>query len=322
MQHRRSALCTLLALLAMGGLTQARAEFPDRTVRIVVPFAPGGGTDLVARTLAAGLTEQLGRTVIVDNKPGAGTIIGSQFVAAAAPDGYTLLMATFAHAVNPSLQKKLPYDTLKAFVAVSLVGRSNNVLVVRADSPLHSAQEVIAAAKASPGKLSYASQGIGTSAHLAGELFTNLAGVTMTHVPYRGAGPALTDVMGGQVDMMFATSAAVAGLVAGQQLRALAVTAPPGQSSTPGVPSLAEVLPGYAVDSWYGLYAPAGTPPAVIARLNDATNKAVATETFQTRVKEEGLRVAPGSPEALDRLVEAEVARWRKIVTENGITLQ
>lgn len=203
MQRRRSilnAFASALLLCAVPAI--GRAAYPDHAVRIVVPFAPGGGTDLVARTLAVGLTQELGQTVIVDNKPGAGTIVGTDAVAQAAPDGYTLLLATFAHAVNPSLQKQLPYDTAKAFEPIGLVGRSNNVLVVKEGSPLHTIQDVIAAAKANPEKLTYASQGIGTSAHLAGELFTNLAGVKLTHVPYRGAGPALTELMGGQVDMM------------------------------------------------------------------------------------------------------------------------
>ena len=300
----------------------AKDDYPDRTIRLVVPFAPGGGTDLVARTLAAGLTQELGRTVIVDNKPGAGTIIGSDVVAQAAPDGYTLLMATFAHAVNPSLQKKLPYDTEKAFAPISLVGVSNNVLVVKDASPFRTVQDVIAAAKANPRKLTYASQGIGTSAHLAGELFDNLTGVQMKHVPYRGAGPALTDVIGGQIDMMFATSAAATALIESKRLRALGTTASAGQSQMAGIPAIADTVPGYTVDSWYGLYAPANTPATIINRLNAATNKVVQTEAFQKRVHEEGMRVSPGGPDALEKLVTAEAMRWKKIVIENKISLQ
>ncbi len=200
----------LAAALALAALTAlpAFAAFPDKPLRVIVPFAPGGGTDAITRSLGIGMAEALGQPVIVDNKPGAGTIIGTDAVAKSAPDGYTLVMATFAHAVNPALQPKLPYDTDKAFAPVALIGVSPNVLVVRADRPYKTVADLVAAAKAKPGTLTFASQGNGTSAHLAGELFKSLAKVDLTHVPYRGAGPAMTDLLGGQVDMMFATAAA------------------------------------------------------------------------------------------------------------------
>lgn len=202
----------------------AHAAFPDKPLRIVVPFSPGGGTDLVARAMGVAMAQDLGQPVVVDNRPGGGTIIGTDNVAKSAPDGYTLVMATFAHAVNPSLQPKLPYDTEKAFAPVMLVGRSPNVLVVRADSPYKTVQDVLAAARARPGRLSFASQGPGTSAHLAGELFKSLAHVDLTHIPYKGAGPAITDLLGGQVDLMFATASAVGNLLESGKLRALGVT--------------------------------------------------------------------------------------------------
>ena len=300
-----------------------RAEFPDRPIRLVVPFAPGGGTDLIARTFGAALARELGQPVIVENKSGGGTIIGSDFVAKSPPDGATLLIATFAHAVNPSLQPRLPYDTETAFAPVALIGRSHNVLVVRPDSPFTSVADIIAAARADPNKLTYASQGNGTSAHLAGELFRNLAKAELTHVPYRGAGPALTDLLGGQVDMMFATSAAAGALIASKRLRALATTAPPGASALDGIPALADAgLPGYVVESWYGIYAAAGTPPRIIARLNEASGRAVDATEFQVRAKAEGLVVETGPPEALDAYVRAEAARWRRVVIENKITLE
>ena len=310
---------------ALGGFAtpSALAAYPDKPVRIVVPFAPGGGTDLIARTLGAGISQELGQTVIVENKPGAGTIIGTDLVAKSAPDGYTLVIASFAHAVNPSIHPKLPYSTDKAFAPIVLIGRSPNVLVVRPDSPYKTVQDVIAAARANPGKLTYASQGNATSAHLAGELFRSLAKVDLTHVPYRGAGPALTDLLGGQVDMMFATAAAVGAFLDSGKLRALGVTTPERSPALASVPTIAESgVPGYVVESWYGLYAPAGTPPAVIARLNAAARKAVQTEAFRKRVQAEGLVISAGTPAELDSYVRSEEARWRKIVKEGNITAE
>ena len=305
--------------LAVCMIGHAHAAFPDRPVRLVVPFAPGGGTDLIARTLGAGMTRALGQSVVVENKPGGGTIIGTDTVAKSAPDGYTLVVASFAHAVNPSLVARLPYATDKAFTPVILIGRGPNVLVVRPDSPYQSVKDIIAAATANPEKLSYASQGNGTSAHLAGEMFTNLARIRMTHIPYRGAGPALTDLLGGQVDMMFATAAAASTFVDSGKLRAIAVTTPDRSAALKGVPTMAESVPGYAVESWYGLYAPAGTPADVIAQLNAAAKKAVQAEDFRKKIEQEGLVVSAGPPEELDAYVRGEEARWRKIVKENSI---
>jgi len=301
----------------------AAAAFPDKPIKIVVPFAPGGGTDLVARTMGITMGQELGQPVIIDNKPGAGTIIGTDAVAKSAPDGYTMVMATVAHVVNPSIQSKLPYNYEKAFAPVMLVGVSPNVLVVRAESPLKSVKDLIDAAKANPGKLSFASQGAGTSAHLAGELFKNLTKTNITHIPYRGAGPAITDVLGGQVDVMFATASAVGSFIESGKLRALAVTTAT-RSPTPNlakIPTIAESgVPGYAADSWYGLYVPAGTPADVIARLNAAAKKAVQTDSFKKRVEGEGLVINGGSPQDFDKYAKGEEARWRKVVKENNIT--
>ena len=318
---RRSFLGRLAAGATALGVTTAWAAFPDKPLRLIVPFAPGGGTDALARALAAGMARELGQTVIVDNRPGAGTVIGSEAVAKAPKDGYTLLIATFAHAVNPSLQPKLPYDTNTAFAPVVLVGRGPNVLVVRAESPYKTVQDLIAAARAEPKKLTYASQGNGTSAHLAGEMFTNLAKVEMTHVPYRGAGPALTDLLGGQVTMVFGTAAAVTPLVASGKLRALGVTSVMRSPGFKSVPAIGEFVPGYSVESWYGLYAPAGTPPAVIARLNLAAAKAAHDPSFSRQVEQEGLVISAGPPAELEAYVRAEESRWRKVVTENHIQI-
>jgi len=323
---RRLAMTAAVMPLMMAAVAPSSsfAAYPDKPIRMVVPFAPGGGTDLIARAMGVTMSEDLGQPVIIDNKPGGGTIIGTEAVAKSAPDGYTLVMATIAHAVNPSLHRKLPFDTDKAFTPVMLVGRSPNVLVVKPDSPIKTVQDLIAAAKAKPGKLNYASQGAGTSAHLAGELFKSMAKVDLIHIPYRGAGPAITDLLGGQVDMMFATAAAVAPHLESGKLRAVAVTTAQ-RSQAPGlskVPTIAESgVPNYAADSWYGLFAPAGTPPAVIARLNEAAKKAVQTESFRKRAEQEGLIVGGGTPEEFGRYVKGESQRWSKLVKQANITV-
>ncbi|MDB5839977.1 MAG: hypothetical protein JWQ23_1929 [Herminiimonas sp.] len=318
--RKLGVIVTLAASLSSIATFPAFADYPEKVVRIIVPFSPGGGTDLIARTLGADMSKELGQTVIVENKPGAGTIIGTDAVAKSAPDGYTLLMATFAHAVNPSLQPKLPYATDKAFAPIILIGRSPNVLVVKPESPYKTVQDVIAAAKAKPGRLTFASQGNGTSAHLAGEIFKNLAKVDLTHIPYKGAGPALTDLLGGQVDMMFGTAAAVTPYIQSGRLRALGATTAQRSPAFSSVPTIAESgVAGYAAESWYGLYAPAGTPPEVIAKLNAIAKKAIMTETFRKRAQDEGLIIGAGVPAELDTYVRGEEARWKKIVKENNI---
>lgn len=312
-----AGLTTVVLALVMA--VPGYAAFPDKPVRLVVPFAPGGGTDLIARTLGNGMANALGQPVIVENKPGAGTIIGTDMVAKSPADGYTLVVASFAHAVNPSLMTKLPYSADKAFTPVVLIGRGPNVLVVRAESPYKTVKDIVVAATVQPEKLSYASQGNGTSAHLAGEMFTNMAKVKLIHIPYRGAGPAITDLLGGQVDMMFATSSAVGNFVDSGKLRAIAVTTPERSPALNGIPPVAETVSGYAVESWYGLYAPAGTPADVIVKLNAAAKKAVMGEEFRKKVEQEGLVVSAGSPAELDAYVRREEARWRKIVKENNL---
>jgi tripartite-type tricarboxylate transporter receptor subunit TctC len=307
----------LLALpLTLSALRLAQAAgYPDRPVKVIVPFTPGGGVDIVSRVLAQGMAPLLGQTVLVDNRPGAGTIIGTEVVAKSPPDGYTLVTASFAHAVNPSVQTKLPYDTAKAFAPVVLIGRSPNLLVVPTASPIRDIAGLLARAKAKPGELTYGSFGNATSSHLAAALFCHLAKVDMTHIPYRGSAPAVTDLLAGRIDVMFATSTGVSQHVREGQVRAIAVTSAERSPAFPDLPSIAEAgVPGYVAESWYGLYAPAGTPAEVIAELNNAVNAAVQTETFQRSVAEEGLRVVGGPPSALADYVRAEEARWREVV--------
>ena len=325
----RPNLKTSLVLFALAAWTSASAvenafaAYPEKTIRIVVPFAPGGGTDVIARTLAQEMAKDLGATIIIENKPGAGTIIGTQAVSISEPDGYTLLMGTFANAVNPSLNSKLPYDPHKDFAAVALIARSFNVVVVNPASPVKSIADLIAAAKSDPDKLSYGTYGTGTSAHLAGELFKNLAKVNLTTVPYKGAAPAITDLLGGQIQVMFTTVASAASLIAAGQLRALAVTSAERSPAFPESPTVAEAgVPGYAAESWYGLYAPAKTPAEIIDRLNKSAARAVQSEAFKRLGVNEGLVMVASEPAELDRYVHGEEQRWRKVIRDANIRIE
>lgn len=312
---------TMFAATLAIGLNAAQAAFPDKPVKLVVPFAPGGGADLIARTLAVGMSQELGQSVIVENKPGAGTIIGSEMVAKSAPDGYTLLVSSIAHSVNPSLMEKLPYATEKAFTPVSMVVRSPNVLVVRASSPYKTVKDIIAAAKAKPNQLTYASPGNGTSSHLAAALFADLAKLQIQHITYKGSSPALTDLLGGQTDILFGTSGSVGSFIDSGKLRALAVTSATRSSAYPNVPTMAEAgVAGYVSEGWYGLHAPAGTPTAIIEQLNAATRKAAQSDFFKSKLVHEGMVAQTGTPTEYEAFVRAEIARWSKLVKADVIT--
>ncbi len=315
---------TLLWLFALAvWISPAAAAWPERTIRVVVPFAPGGGTDVIARTLAQEMAKDLGAAIIIENKPGAGTIIGTQAVAASEPDGTTLLMGTFANAVNPSLYAKLPYDPHRDLAAVALIARSFNIVVVNSASPLKSITELIAAAKADPDRLSYGTYGTGTSAHLAGELFKSMAKVNLTMVPYKGAAPAITDLLGGRIQVMFTTVASAAPLIAGGQLRALGVTSAGRSPAFPELPTVAEAgVPGYAAESWYGLYAPAKTPADIIDRLNKSAAAAVRSDAFKRLGVNEGLVMVAAEPAELERYVRGEEERWRKVIRDANIKIE
>ena len=315
----------LAAFVLLSGASSgsASAAYPDRVVKIVVPFAPGGGTDVVARTLAQEMAKNLGVNVLIENKPGAGTIIGTQAVAVSEPDGYTLLMGTFANAVNPSLNARLPYDPQKDFAAVALIARSFNVVVVSPKSPITSIADLVAAARAEPDKLSYGTFGIGTSAHLAGELFKNMAKVNLATIHYKGAAPAITDLISGQIQVMFTTVASAASLIESGQLRALAVTSAERSPAFPNLPTVAEAgVPGYAAESWYGLFAPARTPRDVIDRLNQSAASAVQSEVFRKIGVNEGLVMIARPSEEFDRYFHGEEDRWRKLIHDAGIKVE
>ncbi len=318
----RLRLACVLTALAMGLGAAHAGSFSDRITRLVVPFPPGGGTDVIARTLAQEMAKDLG-TVIVENKPGAGTILGTQAVASAAPDGHTLVVATFAHAVNPSLRERMPYDTEKDFAPVSLIARSFNIVIVNPNSEIKSIRDLISAAKANPDKLNYGTYGTGTSAHLAAELFNNLAHVKITAVHYKGAANAITDLMGGTIQVMFTTVASAAPLVKAGKLRALAVTSSERNPAFPDLPTVAEVgVPGYAAESWYGIFAPAKTPSDTIALINKSVAKAVTSPNFNTLAANEGLIMVGGTPEQFGAYVAGEEARWRKVIKDANIKIE
>jgi len=317
-----AAALALPALAGRPGGAFAADAFPSRVIRLVVPFTAGGGTDLVARTLGLGMGEDLGQTLVVDNKPGGGTVIGSDTVAKAPPDGYTLLLTTSALPINATLVKKLPYDTVRDFAPVALICRGPNVLVSRPDSPHRTVADVVRAAKANPGKLTYGSSGNGTAVHLAGELFKNLAGIDITHVPYRGAGPAMTDLLGGQIDFVIGTPGGTGKFVESGKMRAIAITSAERSPVFKDVPTIAETLPGYEADVWYALYAPGGTPPEVIARLNAAVVKAARASEFRQRVEAEGLSVATNTPREMTAFERAEEARWRQVIQQGRISTE
>jgi tripartite-type tricarboxylate transporter receptor subunit TctC len=317
-----AGLTTALALCA--GLAPAADNYPSRPVTMVVPFAAGGSTDLIARIIAEKMTEDLGQTVIVENKAGAGGNIGAAAVATADPDGYTILMGTIAtHALNPAIMKDMPYDPVKDFAPISLLVLVPNVLEVNPELPVKSVQELIALLKSKPGEYSYASSGIGTPLHLSGELFKSLAGVDMVHIPYRGAGPALNDVVAGQVPIMFDNLPSSTQFIKAGTLRALAVTTKTRSASFPDLPTMEEAgVPGYETYTWNALFAPAGTPQAVVDRLNASAVKAVKDPGLQPRLADLSATVVGSTADELGQHVVLELARWAPIVKASGADQQ
>jgi tripartite-type tricarboxylate transporter receptor subunit TctC len=328
----RRPILHLWVVLVLGGATvlagsmsapaEAQTNYPNRPITLVVPFPAGGSTDLVSRLVAQKMVGPLGQQVTVDNRGGAGGNIGSAAVARAAPDGYTILMGTVAtHALNPALYKKMPYDAVKDFAPISLLAIIPNVLVVNLDFPPKDVKELIALAKASPGKYSYASSGNGTPLHLSGELFKTMAGVDIVHVPYKGAGPALVDVMGGHVPMMFDNLPPSLEQIRAGKVRGLAVTTKERAPSVPDMPTIAETLPGYETYTWNALFAPAGTPNEIIMRLNAAALAALADPDVAAKLKDLSATVVGSTPEQLAVHVKAELAKWTPVVKASGAQL-
>ena len=310
-----------IATLALASVAVAQAPpYPTKPIRLVVPFPAGGATDILARAVAQKLTEAWGQAVVVDNRPGAGGNIGSELVAKSAPDGYTLEMGTVGtHAINASLYAKMPYDHIKDFAPVILVAGVPNVLVVNPSVPANSVQELIAYAKANPGKLNFASSGSGTSIHLSGELFKVMAGVQMTHIPYKGSSPALQDLLGGQVQLMFDNLPPSLPQIKSGKLRALGVTTAARAAALPDTPTIAESgLPGFEASSWFGVLAPAGTSPAIIAKLNAEIAKWLATPEAKEKLTAVGANVASGTPDDFAKHIAAETAKWAKVVKDSG----
>ncbi|MEY3637979.1 MAG: hypothetical protein RIR68_1112 [Pseudomonadota bacterium] len=313
-------LAFAVAMVCPWGVFAQSATYTTKAIRLIVPFPAGGGTDTMARTLGDLLSKDLGQTVVIENKAGAGTVIGNDAVAKSAPDGHTLLINTNAFAAVVALHSKLPYAGESAFSAVTLLGRAPNVAVVNADSPLKSGADFMSYAKANPGKLSYGSAGNGTSTHLAAEQLKSNSQFFVTHIPYRGATPAITDLMGGQVDVVFGTLPSVAPFVASGKLRALAVTSATRSALLPNVPTFAESgAKGYEADVWYGIFVAAGTPMPIVQQLNSALKRVTASPEFKKRAQGEGLVISMESPEEAQAIVRADVIKWRKVIQAQSI---
>ena len=310
----------MLGLLSYQSVFAQNTGYPNRQIKIISPFATGGIADGFSRIIAQGLSEAFGQPVIVENKTGGGGNIGADFVAKSPADGYTLIMGSIGtHAVNPYLVKNMPYDPLKDFVPVAFVLDAEGLLAVNPSLPVKNVPELIAYLKANPGKVSYGSGGIGTASHLAGELFVMTAKVDMTHIPYKGNALAITDLIGGQTQVMFATMPTILPYVKSDKLRGLAVTGASRDPSMPDLPSISETLPGFDVKNWIGLFAPVGTPPAVVKKLHDEVAKIMQQPVVQKKLESEGAKYYVMTPEAFGAFQKKESVRWGKIIKSAGI---
>jgi tripartite-type tricarboxylate transporter receptor subunit TctC len=311
----------ILALAVFGSVMHAQAQtYPDKPIKLVVPFPPGGATDIMARLLADGLRERLGQPVIIDNRPGAGTMIASDIVAKAAPDGYTLLLAASPLVIAPSLYAKVNYDPIKDFVPITQVASIVHVLVVNPKLPATNVRELIAYLKANPGKASYGSVGAGTLTHIKAEAFQSMAGVKMAHIPYKGSAPAETDLIGGEIQLMFDSYPSASPFIRNGNVRALAIATPKRSPVAPGLPTIAESgLPGFELAPWLGVVAPAGTPAEVVARVHRETVELLKKPELQKKFLELGLEPVGSSPKEFGKLLRDDMASYSKTVKEAGI---
>jgi tripartite-type tricarboxylate transporter receptor subunit TctC len=310
-------LCSTLLAFAQG-----EADYPNKPIKWIVPYPPGGTTDLLARLMAQWLTQRLGQQVIVDNKPGAGNNIGTETAIKSPPDGYTIFLVNPANAINATLYKNLNFNFLGDMAPVGGIIRVPNVMTVRKDFPANTVQEFIDYAKKNPGKVNMASSGTGTSVHLSGELFKTMAGVDMKHIPYKGAGPATQDLLGGQVDVIFDNMPSMMGHIKARSVRPLGVTSAQRSPALPDVPAIAEVVPGYEASAWFGASAPKGTPAHAIARLNKEINAGLADPQLKARLAELGGVPIPGTPEQFWALHRMETEKWAKVVKGVGASVE
>jgi len=322
---RRRLLCIALSITALaltGAQAHAQSDYPTKPIKLVVAFAAGGATDIVGRLMAHGMEKELGQPIIVENKPGGGSNIGSEVVARATPDGYTLLLGTIANATNMSIYNNMHYDTERDFVPITHFMSSPSVLVVNAALPIHNVKELLDYAKANPGKLSFASSGAGGSPHLAGEMLKLRTGIDMLHVPYKGASPAITDIMAGTVSMGFMTAAGVLPSIESGKLRPIAVAGLKRLPQLPNVPTMEEEgVPDFEVSSWNGLFAPAGTPQPIIDKLSKAALAVLAQKDIQAQFTDSASTGVGGSPEEFRKYVAAEIAKWRKVAEAANVKL-
>ncbi|RYF45165.1 MAG: tripartite tricarboxylate transporter substrate binding protein, partial [Comamonadaceae bacterium] len=308
--------CSLVAA-SLAAPAFAQARFPTKPIRFVVGFAAGGASDVVARTLSESMGNILGQPIIVDNKAGADSLIATQFVAGAEPDGHTVLVGVSSHAINPSLYTSSKVDAVKDFAHIGMIGDASNLLVVHPSVPARTTEELIALAKSKPGHLNYASSASITM--LATELFSNMAGIKMTRIPYKGSGQAVPAVLAGDVQVLMSSTITLLPHVTSGKVRALAITTPRRSPLAPDVPTVTEkAVPGYVATTWYALFAPAATPPAVVNQLNAALNRALADPATAKKLQSQGVEVNPGTPAALQKFVEAEVTKWAKVVKDTG----
>jgi tripartite-type tricarboxylate transporter receptor subunit TctC len=324
---RRTCLALLLGALGLASQTQAQSAYPSRPIVMIVPQAAGGTNDIVGRLVSQKLGEVLGTSAVVENRPGAGGNIGTQVVAKASKDGYTLLMTiSSSQAINPALYKNAGFDPVKDFKPISLIGAVPNVLLVNPDFAAKSMADLVAMAKAKPGQIQYASAGNGTLNHLLGEMLKSMAGIDLQHVPYKGVAPALNDVLGGQLPMLFASLPSSLAHIKAGKLRALAVSGTARSPVLPDVPTIAESVPGYSGTLWIGLFAPAGVPPEVLARLQEGMGKALADQELRDKLEQQGVELAgtaakPVTPEQFGALLNDDLAKWARIVKTSGASV-